>query len=91
VNTGTDDYHAYKTALANNFSVSSVRHMGYYCSRANAAFDAALNPDNRALATFVSAQYIPEIYGYATCDDRVAGGDLVAGASSEFAAQSARN
>jgi hypothetical protein len=87
VASGTADYHAFKTALANNFSVSSVRHMGYYCSKASVAFDEALNPDNRTLASFVSAQYIPETDGYDTCGERIAGGEAVAGASSQIAAR----
>src|SRR5215467_13613295 len=40
---GARAYHAYKTGLANDFSLASLHGMPTYCAAANAAFDAAEN------------------------------------------------
>jgi hypothetical protein len=51
----TADYHAYKTSLANDFSLISLRN-DRFCGAANAAFDAALDPSHPALAQIVEEQ-----------------------------------
>jgi hypothetical protein len=55
--TGTSDYHAFKTRLANNSSRTSINHMGEYCERAQAMFKEALAAESRpTLAAFVATQ-----------------------------------
>src|ERR1700744_2690794 len=50
---GATAYHAYKTNLANDFSLSGLHGMQSYCSAANAAFATALNPGSTpTLASF---------------------------------------
>jgi hypothetical protein len=51
----TADYHSYKTSLANDFSLISVRN-DRFCSAANSAFDAALDPSHPALQEIVAEQ-----------------------------------
>ena len=41
--TGTADYHAYKTRLANSSSMAVINDMTGYCASAKASFDQALN------------------------------------------------
>jgi len=41
--TGTADYHAYKTRLANSSSMAVINDMTGYCSSAKASFEQALN------------------------------------------------
>ncbi|HTT99201.1 MAG TPA: hypothetical protein VMF58_14215 [Rhizomicrobium sp.] len=82
---GATAYHAYKTNLANDFSLSGLHGMQSYCSAANAAFGAALNPRGPAtLASFIAAQDV-DTEGYRACDTSVAGGEMVAGGSSRYA------
>ena len=65
--TGTADYHAFKTRLANNSSRTSIAHMGTYCEKAQAMFQEALAPANRpTLTTFISSQ--PYIVDISSCD-----------------------
>jgi hypothetical protein len=51
----TADYHSYKTSLANDFSLISVRN-DRFCDAANAAFGEALDPSHPALAQIVDEQ-----------------------------------
>ena len=81
---GASAYHAYKTALANDFSLSGLHGMGAYCGAANVAFDAALNPSTApTLAAFVSAQDV-DTEGYRACDT-TASNEVVRGGSARYA------
>jgi hypothetical protein len=83
---GSSAYHAYKTALANDFSLSGLHGMQAYCSAANVAFDTALNPDGqRSLASFMSAQRV-DTEGYAACETEASSGEMVTGGSTRLAA-----
>ena len=65
---GETAYHAYKTGLANDFSLASLHGMQAYCSNVNAAFDAAESPSaGPTLATFVSTQTVSGTESYASC------------------------
>ncbi len=78
---GAAAYHAYKTNLANDFSLSGLHEMTTYCHTAQTAFDAALGPDGRVtLASFVATQDVGT-EGYRACDTTAA----VTGESSRLA------
>jgi hypothetical protein len=86
---GSSAYHSYKTGLANDFSLSGLHGMQSFCSAANTAFDAALNPDGaRSLAMFISAQSIRGTDTYSACETEsaAAGGEMVTGGSTRLAA-----
>jgi len=57
--TGTADYHAYKTRLANSSSMAVINDMTGYCASAKASFEQALST-KPALAVFISAQTIDQ-------------------------------
>jgi len=57
--TGTADYHAYKTRLANSSSMAVINDMTGYCASAKASFEQALST-KPALAFFISAQTIDQ-------------------------------
>ena len=57
--TGTADYHAYKTRLANASSMAVINDMTGYCSSAKASFEQALN-QKPALAVFTSAATVDQ-------------------------------
>jgi hypothetical protein len=54
--TGTADYHAFKTRMANASSRKSIAHITNFCDGAEALFVTALDTGPVTLATFVSAQ-----------------------------------
>jgi hypothetical protein len=58
--TGEADYHAYKTRLANGFSLTSLHGMDSYCHNAGEVFDAALE-GGQSLNDVVSA--LPDARG----------------------------
>jgi hypothetical protein len=65
---GETAYHAYKTGLANDFSLASLHGMQAYCAAANTAFDAADSPSaGPTLATFISTQSVSGTEAYASC------------------------
>ena len=72
--TGTSDYHAFKTRLANTSSRVSIGDMRAFCTQATALFDTALNGDAGVLKTMVSAQ--PYVVDIEACEPtfRMAGG-----------------
>ena len=76
--TGTADYHAFKTKMANNSSRTSIAQITDYCTKAKEMFATALAPQNRpTLAAFVSEQ--PYTVDVATCEPlRVAEGATTA-------------
>lgn len=57
--TGTADYHAYKTRLANASSMAVINDMTGYCASAKASFEQALG-SKPALAVFTSDQAIDQ-------------------------------
>ena len=57
--TGTADYHAYKTRLANSSSMAVINDMTGYCASAKASFETALGT-KPALAVFISDQSIDQ-------------------------------
>jgi hypothetical protein len=70
---GTADYHAYKTRLANASSMESIGNMPAYCASAKAAFDTVLNGEKTSLREFVSAQDARVDDRFAPCPVRTAG------------------
>ncbi len=73
--TGTADYHAYKTHLANMSSMQSIGNMPEYCAKANAVFDAALAADKKSLVAFLSSQSDSTDGNFPVCDTLFAGGN----------------
>jgi len=51
---GTEDYHAFKTRLANSSSMASIGDITGYCAGAKQLFDDALNSARSTLAAFVA-------------------------------------
>ncbi|HWA04633.1 MAG TPA: hypothetical protein VG819_14025 [Rhizomicrobium sp.] len=80
---GASAYHAYKTALANDFSLSSLHGMVEFCSMANAHFDASNG--QQTLALFISSQSVRGAEAYQPCDRTVAGAEAIAGRSARVA------
>ncbi len=77
-------YHAYKTNLANDFSLSGLHGMSAYCQAAQTAFDSALNTNsNPTLASFITSQDVGT-EGYRSCDTTMAS-EAVTGGSSRLA------
>jgi hypothetical protein len=70
----TADYHSYKTSLANDFSLISVRN-DRFCNAASAAFDEALDPSRPALAQIVDDQPVTVNEDGGTCGVSVASSD----------------
>ena len=54
--TGTEDFHAFKTRLANSYSIQSIGNIANYCESAKETFAAALDTAKTSLAKFVSLQ-----------------------------------
>src|SRR5947209_801094 len=54
--TGTEDYHAFKTRLANASSMQSIGDITGYCASAKQLFETALNSAKSSLAVFVANQ-----------------------------------
>jgi hypothetical protein len=77
--TGTEDYHAFKTKLANNASMQSIGDITNYCSSAQETFDTALNSQKTSLAVFVSAQTTAADDAFSPCQFRTAGAAAPAG------------
>ena len=70
--TGTEDYHAFKTRLANASSMQSIGDITGYCANAKQTFEAALDSANTKLAVFVSAQTTSADNAFAPCQFRTA-------------------
>jgi hypothetical protein len=73
---GTADYHAFKTKLANMASQRSIANITTFCDNAKTAFTAALDSAKSTLAAFVSTQPVSETSDFTTCEIRVAGGNV---------------
>src|SRR5262249_34769016 len=70
--TGTENYHAYKTRLANASSMQSIGNITDYCAGAQATFSAALAPERTNLSGFVSGQDTSVEQSFAPCAVRAA-------------------
>lgn len=71
---GTDEYHAFKTRLANDSSIRSIHDNTGYCREAQLVFAAALSPEKPTLANFVSGVTVHEDSPVDSCEIRVAVG-----------------
>src|SRR5215469_6018261 len=71
---GDEEYHAFKTRLANNSSIRSIHDNENYCREAGMVFEAALTPDKPSLASFVSGIEVTEQGPVDSCSMRVAVG-----------------
>jgi len=69
--TGTADYHAYKTRMANSSSMQSIHDISTYCANAKAAFEEALGNAKMTLTAFVSGTKLDD--AFAPCQYRTAG------------------
>ncbi len=78
---GEADYHSYKTALANNFSLESLHGMAAYCAAANEVFDAASDPRG-SLRDFIASQSVMAANEYPACSENRDSEETVAGGSS---------
>jgi len=83
---GETAYHAYKTGLANDFSLAGLHGMQAFCATANAAFDTAESQAaGPTLVTFISTQSVSGTEPYTSCDQTAS--DTVIGGSSRVAAK----
>lgn len=73
---GEEEYHAFKTRLANAASRRSIAHLTNFCAHAGMVFDAALSVIKPTLVNFVAGQEITTSPPYAGCEIRVAVGGL---------------
>jgi len=71
--TGTEDYHAFKTHLANASSMESIRDITAYCTSAKQMFDNALSTDKAALVVFVASQRTMADDAFSPCQFQTAG------------------
>lgn len=70
--TGTEDFHAFKTHLANASSMQSIGDITGYCASAKEVFAAALDVAKTNLTTFVSAQKTSADDAFTPCQFRTA-------------------
>ncbi len=85
--TGSADYHAFKTHLANASSMQSIADIRTYCDNAKAAFDAALAAAKPNLAAFIAGQSTSADTAFAPCRGRAEVKTAQAGAAAEPAAE----
>ena len=71
--TGVDDYNAFKTKLANDFSIRSAQNRAGFCAKSESLFHEALAGRKRSLAAFVLAQPMVIDAGYTVCGQTVKG------------------
>jgi hypothetical protein len=71
--TGTEDYHAFKTRLANASSMQSIGDITGYCASAKETFDTALDSAKTTLAGFISGQATSADDTFSPCQVRTAG------------------
>jgi len=71
---GEAQYHAFKTRLANDSSIRSIRDNQNYCHAASMVFAAALAPEKPALTDFVAGIPVTDASPVDSCELRVAGG-----------------
>jgi hypothetical protein len=70
--TGTEDYHAFKTRLANASSMQSIGDITGYCAGAKEVFAVALDSVKTSLTNFVSGQATSVDNAFAPCKFGVA-------------------
>jgi|SRR5579871_2632215 len=70
--TGTEDYHAFKTRLANASSMQSIGDITGYCASAKQMFSAALDAPKTTLTVFISAQSTSADNAFSPCQFRTA-------------------
>jgi len=70
--TGTEDYHAFKTRLANASSMQSIGDITGYCASAKQVFAAALDAPKSSLAVFISGQATSADNAFSPCQFRTA-------------------
>jgi hypothetical protein len=66
-NRGTEEYHAFKTRLANASSMQSIGNITSYCDGAKQVFSVALDQAKTSLAVFVAGQTTPADSTFAPC------------------------
>ena len=71
--TGTDDYHSFKTKMANYYSARSGDNRTVFCNRAEALFHDALSGPKKSLAAFALSQPMNINIGYTVCGQSVKG------------------
>ncbi len=71
---GQGEYHAFKTRLANNSSMRSIRNNPDFCHEAGQVFAAALVAERPALQAFVAGIPVIDQGPVGSCDVRVANG-----------------
>ena len=69
---GEDQFHAFKTRMANDSSIRSIHDNLGYCHEADTVFAAALAPVKPTLAAFVSSVTVQEESPVNSCEIRVA-------------------
>jgi hypothetical protein len=70
---GTEDYHAFKTRMANQFSVRSATNRPGFCNSADRMFHDALAGRKQSLAAFALSQPMSMDADYTVCGDTVRG------------------
>ena len=73
VKTGTDDYHSFKTRLANASSMQSIGDITGYCASAKQMFEVALDSARSTLTAFVSNQETSVDGSFSPCEVLTAG------------------
>jgi hypothetical protein len=76
--TGTEEYHAFKTRLANASSLQSIGDINAYCANTKEVFDTALGSAKVTLASFVSGQATSADSTFSPCEIRTAGAVVAA-------------
>jgi hypothetical protein len=71
--TGTDDYHAFKTKLANSFSVRSAQNRAAFCAKSEGLFHEALAGRKKSLAAFALSQPMVIDADYTVCGQSIKG------------------
>jgi hypothetical protein len=71
---GEAEYHSFKTRLANDSSIRSIRDNQTYCHATSMVFAAALAPEKPVLTDFVAGIPVTDSSPVDTCELRVAGG-----------------
>ncbi len=69
---GTSNYHSFKTRLANTSSMDSIKEGLGYCADAQATFDSALSDGRKSLTDFLSTQFTEAERAFSPCDSLTA-------------------
>ena len=71
--TGIDDYHAYKTRLANVYSLLSAQHKEEYCRLTRAALERSNKGETDSLREFILAQPLVLVVASRSCGVQISG------------------